>query len=231
MKYNQKFYSTTEYNEAIALSHYCKINNLDFYNIIKSRKDKNSFPDFKINDRLCLEVARISNNTIGKREGDVQEVFGSEKDNKVVEINSKLSKKYKGNHRIYFKNINNVTCGIYRDFCSKAYAIFCAATIIKKYKKYVKNKKDINVDLFLICHSAIKEEDLRNLYNWYTNEKCSSYFNNVYLLYLSNLNNILIMGKGRFEIIDNIKKEYKDEEIFKLICDLNWLKEEKYINK
>ncbi len=35
MKYSQTYMSETQFSEAIALWYYCKINNLDFFKIIK----------------------------------------------------------------------------------------------------------------------------------------------------------------------------------------------------
>ena len=107
--------------------------------------------------------------------------------------------------------------------------------IVEKYKKYTENSKNIKenhkLDLFLVSHLTLKDEKICHLYEWYKNDKSSLYFDNVYLLYLNELNNILIMNRNRFEIIESIKKDYKDEDIFKLICNLKWLKEDKFIIK
>ena len=236
MKYSQTYMSETQFSEAIALWYYCKINNLDFFKIIKNRKNINNFPDFIIDDDTYLEVARVSNEVMAKQEKDVQIVFSSnDKENKVGEMNTKLLKDYKDSHNIYFKEIDGVVYAFKSISTNDISNSLFKQRIVEKYKKYTENSKNIKenhkLDLFLVSHLTLKDEKICHLYEWYKNDKSSLYFDNVYLLYLNELNNILIMNRNRFEIIEGIKKDYKDEDIFKLICNLKWLKEDKFIIK
>lgn len=233
LKYKQSILITTEYVEALALYCFCEYNGLDFKKEIAKRKKENlnNFPDFFLNDRY-LEVVRAIEETEGKQQKDIADVFGKKNAEIAVLNKNNELKKYTGDkdHHIIF--------GIYRGVAYAYHPLkkFDASkkdiehAISLKYEKYKNRLIDKPTDLFVVSYSVLNKEIVDDIYKWYKNDMTSNFFSSVYILYVSNeCEKFSVVKMNRENIFNKQITPVDKNELAELIFDLGWLNKNKYV--
>ncbi|MDY2888459.1 MAG: hypothetical protein SOU19_02730, partial [Candidatus Caccosoma sp.] len=202
----------------------------------REKENLKIFPDFIVDDHL-LEVARTVDKISAKQQRDIVDVFGKSNPSYAVLKKNKELEKYKGKnaHHIEFKIHSNVPYAIIGRENKNHFTENIINVIRKKYGKYKERKISNKLDLFVINTNPLRNEDLKGILEWYRNENdISTFFNDVYILYLSteDSSHNYVMKINSTEFVQKmIAYNPNLNQIAEILFDLQWLNKDDYLKE